>query len=157
MSTYILPSLLQLVTSRRQSSQHIIYFCFVITNAIVVQILFCEEKCKGKITVKNPLTNNCNTILYPTRKIFHLNQYWIWIYVKQGIILTFFLQYSIWEFSFCFYILSYIIQFHILSKFKAIIFLSWGCNFICKMINSNFSSMIKNGDGNEQNAQALVF
>ena len=46
------------------------YFCFNITHATVVQILFCEKKCKRKITVKNSLTNNCNTTVDPANMIF---------------------------------------------------------------------------------------
>ena len=97
------------------------FFCFIMINATVVQIFFCERNCKRKITVNNTLTNKCNTIVDPAKKIFQLNQFWIWIYVKQGIISILFLQYFIWEFASWFYILSFMIQCHILKEFKPII------------------------------------
>ena len=62
------------------------YFCFIIINTKLVQIVFYERKCKRKITVKNPFTKKCNTMMDPVKIIFQLNQCWIWIYVKQGII-----------------------------------------------------------------------
>ena len=37
--------------------------CFIIINATVVQVFFCERKSKRKITVKNLLTNKFNTIV----------------------------------------------------------------------------------------------
>ena len=83
----------------KYSSTNINSFCFIINNATLVQIFFCERKRKRKITVKNIFTKNCNTMVVPAKKIFQLNQCWIWIYVKQRIISIFFLQYVIWEFA----------------------------------------------------------
>ena len=70
--------------------------CIVIINETVVQIVFCERKCKSEINIKNSLTNNCNTMMDPVKIIFQLNQCWIWRYVKQRLISIFFLKYFIW-------------------------------------------------------------
>ena len=67
-------------------------FFFVIINATIVHILFFERKRKRKITVKNPFTNNCNTMVDPAKKMFQLNQCWIWKHVNQDIISKLFLQ-----------------------------------------------------------------
>ena len=74
------------------------FFCIIIIDTTVVQIITFERKYKCKITVKNTHTNNCNTIVYPLKRIFWSNQCWIWKYVKQGIISIFFLQYFICNF-----------------------------------------------------------
>ena len=97
------------------------YCFFIIINATVVQIVFCDRKGKSKVTVKNKLSNNCNTMLNTVKIIFQLNQCWIWRYFKKGIVSIFFLQYFIWEFSSWFTLLSYMIQCHTLSKFNPII------------------------------------
>ena len=57
-------------------------FSFIINNTTAVQIIFCE----GNLI---KLANNCNTIVGTVKIIFQLNQCWIWIYVKKGIILFF--------------------------------------------------------------------
>ena len=49
------------------------YFCLIIINATILQIVFSERKCKRNITVKNPLTNNYNTMVDPAKKIFQLD------------------------------------------------------------------------------------
>ena len=49
------------------------FFCLIFINATVVQTFFSERKCKREITVKNPLTNNCNTMVDTTNKISQLN------------------------------------------------------------------------------------
>ena len=113
-------------------------FCFVVIAATVVQSYLYERKCKNKITVKNPLASNCNTMVDPVKKIFQLDQYFLWIYSKQGIISIFFLWYFILECASWFSLLSYMIQCHILRKFKPIILLWWGCNFIFKLIRRKF-------------------
>ena len=51
------------------------FFCFVIINTKVVQIGFCARKCKNKITVKNSLTKNYNTMVDPVKITFQLNKF----------------------------------------------------------------------------------
>ena len=97
--------------------------CFIIINATVVQIVFCERNHKRKITVKTPLTNNCNAMVDPVKIVFRLDQFWVWIYVKEVIIFIFFVQYFIQRFALWFFLLPWMIQCHILSKFKPIIWL----------------------------------
>ena len=75
------------------------FFCLIIIDATVVQIFTCERKKKCKITVKNTLTKNCNTMVDTLKKTLQPNQCWIWKYVKQGIISIFFLQYFICNFE----------------------------------------------------------
>ena len=47
-------------------------FCFATVNTTVVKKIFIESNCKSKVTVKSPLTNNCNTMVDPTKKIIQL-------------------------------------------------------------------------------------
>ena len=72
------------------------FFCFIIINVTVVQIVFFERKCKRKTTVTIIITNNCNIMVDPIKIISQLNQCWIWKYIKKGIISISFLQYFIW-------------------------------------------------------------
>ena len=68
------------------------FFCFSIIYTTIVEVVFCERKSKRKITVKNPLTRSCNTIVDPAKIIFQLNHCWIWRYFRQGIISMLLLQ-----------------------------------------------------------------
>ena len=132
------------------------YFLFVIIGATLVQLVMSERNYKRNITVKNPFTNNCNTMVDPTKIFFQLNSCCKWRYVKQWIIPIFFLKYFIWEFTLCFPLLSYMIPCHILRKFKPVVCFKIGCNFIFKMISNNLSPTKKNGYDNEQNTQTIL-
>ena len=94
------------------------FIFFSIIIATVIQILTSGRERKINITVKNLLTNNCNTIIYPTKKFFQLRWWRKWIYFNQSIIFILFPKYSIWYF----HRISYIIHFHILINFKPVIY-----------------------------------
>ena len=111
--------------------------CLTVVNSTLFLIVFFERKCKREIIVKNPLTNNCNTTVDPVKKIFQINHCFVFIYVKQRIISISFLQWFIWELAKLFSLLSYMIKFYIFSKFKPIIYLLQGCNFIFKLDSRN--------------------
>ena len=51
---------------------------FIIINSTVVHIVLSERNCKRKITIKNPPTNNCNTMVHPNKKVFKPNHCWIY-------------------------------------------------------------------------------
>ena len=78
------------------------FIFLIIINTTVVQLVLSERKRKSKITVKNPLTNNCNTVVDSINLLPSILYTGVWIVVFPSL-----LHYSL----------------KILIKFKPVIYL----------------------------------